>query len=208
MLTRDQVAAGTSSVVIEEMSLSPKNASDSVPKVVVNGGASGATTNVTINRLQLGGYSNHGRNGTSGLTIKGLAQGEFVDIIAVDGDVHVVDNDGIILAGFHTAGQVKVEGHSTTGFFGERVRFTCCTTDYTTSIVGEQNYACAAFYQESGPNIFHFTKGSASAEADAAAVPALGGNVAVNAIKLAAYQWNRAPTFIPNATGNPLLAHT
>jgi hypothetical protein len=190
----EQVAAGTSSVVIEEMSLSPKNASDSVPKVVVTGGASGATTNVTINRLELGGYSNHGRNGTSGLTIKGLTKGEFVDIIAVDGDVHVIDNNGLILAGFHTAGQVKVEGQSSTGFFGERVRFTCCTTDYTTNIVGVQNYACAAFYQESGPNIFHFTEGPTSTDADVA----LGGNVAVNAIKLAAYQWNRAPQHIPN----------
>ena len=105
------VSAGSSGVWIEEMSLSTKNASHSVPKVVITGGSSDKT-NVTVNRLQMGGYSSHGRVGTSGLTIKGLAEGDVVSIIGVDGDVHVIDNGGLILAGFHTGGQTKVEGDS------------------------------------------------------------------------------------------------
>jgi hypothetical protein len=124
------VGAGSSGVVIEELSISPGNASDSVPKVVVTGGSSTNPTKITINRLELGGYSSHGRSGTSGLTIQGLAKHDFVDIIGIDGDIHVIDNGGLVLAQFHTAGQTKVEGDGS-GFVGERVRFTCCTTSMT-----------------------------------------------------------------------------
>lgn len=57
--------------------------------------------------------------------------------------------------------------------------------------MGGQTYACGAFYQESGPNIFHLTGAS---EPDQSSMPSAArkGNVAINAIKLAAYQWNRA----------------
>eukprot|EP00035_Acanthoeca_spectabilis_P000344 m.72715 g.72715 ORF g.72715 m.72715 type:complete len:920 (+) comp10147_c0_seq1:27-2786(+) len=43
------------------------------------------------------------------------------------------------------------------GFFGEMMRFTCCTHDFTTRIIGPQTYAVGAYYQESGNNEFYLS---------------------------------------------------
>ena len=86
-----------------------------------------------------------------------LFGGIFGDSRKIDGDIHTVGSSGTVLVGFHTAGQVKIEpgqpadfpSSSSTngaapvatgelGFFGEMMRFTCCTEDFTTKIVGPQ----------------------------------------------------------------------
>ena len=194
------VAPGSQAqVTLEEIWLSSLNDTHNVPKVVVTGsGGKGSITNLTINRLQMGGYSSAKHTNTSGLTIQGLSKGDLVNIIHIDGDIHAIANDGLILVGFHTGGQVTIEGKSSRGFFGERVKFTCCFHDYGTKIIGPQTYACAAYYQESGPNLFKLS-GAAVEElqeeggADdhrAATTEAAGelnfGNVAINGIKLGA----------------------
>lgn len=46
------------------------------------------------------------------------------------------------------------------GFFGEMMRFTCCTHDFTTKIRGGATYVVGAYYQESGNNEFHVTSGA------------------------------------------------
>ena len=80
---------------------------DNVPKIVVSGSAGkGEITNVTINRLQMGGYSSVKHTNTSGLKITNLGTSDVVNIVHLDGDIHAIDNDGLILVGFHTAGQV------------------------------------------------------------------------------------------------------
>ena len=49
-------------------------------------------------------------------------------------------------------------------FFGEMMRFTCCTHDFTTKIIGPQTYVVGAFYQESGNMEFHLTGQTPSRE--------------------------------------------
>lgn len=81
---------------------------DNVPKVVVSGsGENGEITNVTINRLQMGGYTSVKHTNTSGLKIVGLGTNDIVNIMHLDGDIHAIDNDGLVIVGFHTAGQVR-----------------------------------------------------------------------------------------------------
>jgi hypothetical protein len=119
--------------------------------------AAAACTDVTINGLELDAYNEAMRSFTSGVRAVNLAKCDILDIVAIDGDIHTVGSSGTVLVGFHTAGQVKIEpgqpadfpsSSSTTGaapvatgelgFFGEMMRFTCCTEDFTTKIVGPQ----------------------------------------------------------------------
>jgi hypothetical protein len=82
--------------------------------------------------------------------------------------------------------QVTLEGQSS-GFFGERVKFTCCFHDFGTKIIGAQTYACAAYYQESGPNLFQLM---AAVPGQEDSEPTSGsGNVAINGIKLGSTNW-------------------
>eukprot|EP01079_Euglenida_sp_SAG-EU17-18_P004646 gene4646-847_t len=173
-------------VRLEQLSVRLLYSNASLPKVTIAGSraSQGPCTNVTVYRLELGGYGSSQHNGTSGLTVSGLSECDGVDVVHMDGDIHALDNAGLVLTGFHTAGQVTLEGESP-GLFLQRVRFACCTADFTTKIVGAQTYACAAFYQESGPNIFQLTAPPGLAGGAGAAA----GAVAVNAIKLSATDW-------------------
>jgi hypothetical protein len=64
---------------------------DNVPKVVVSGsGGKGDITNLTINRLQMGGYSSVQHTNTSGLKIVGLDPSDIVNIIHVSNIVNVI----------------------------------------------------------------------------------------------------------------------
>lgn len=138
--------------------------------------AAAACTDVTINGLELDAYNEAMRSFTSGVRAVNLAKCDTVDVIAIDGDIHTIGNSGTILVGFHTAGQVKIEpakpadesassratvavpaSTGELGFFGEMMRFTCCTEDFTTKLVGPQTYVVEAFYQESGNFEFHLT---------------------------------------------------
>lgn len=82
--------------------------------------------------------------------------------------------------------QVTLEGQSS-GFFGERVKFTCCFHDFGTKIIGAQTYACAAYYQESGPNLFQLM--AAAPGVQHSEPGARSGNVAINGIKLGSTNW-------------------
>ena len=148
--------------------------------------AAAACTDVTLHGLELDAYNEKMRSFTSGVRAVGLAKCDIVDVIHIDGDIHAVGSSGTILVGFHTAGLVKIEPAAAAaavsidddtggsgeddddasmavaptgadGFFGEMMRFTCCTHDFTTKIIGPQTYAVGAFYQESGNMEFHLT---------------------------------------------------
>jgi hypothetical protein len=125
--------------------------------------AADACTDVTITGLELNGYNEEMRSFTSGVRAQNLAKCDIVDVVHIDGDIHAVGSSGTILVGFHTAGQVKIEpsppqaatapkmsvaaavaASGVRGFFGEMMRFTCCTHDFTTKIVGPQTYAVGA----------------------------------------------------------------
>lgn len=193
------VAAG-SQVHLEEFSLRILNKTDSVPKILVTGTAgtistgaegtstlsSAACTNVSVNRVNAGGYGSVSHTGTSGLRMVNLAKCDVVNVHHMDGDMHAKNNDGVVLTGFQTAGGLVLEG-SSEGFFGQRVRFTCCTHDFTTKVLGGQTYACAAYYQESAPNIFGCMAPVGTNAGEGA--PGRVGNVAINAIKLSATNW-------------------
>ena len=151
------------------------------------------------------------RSFTSGLRAVNLAKCDIVDVIAIDGDIHAVGSSGTVLGGFHTAGQVKIEpgkpadespssfqgavdsvSTGELGFFGEMMRFTCCTEDFTTKIIGPQTYAVEAFYQESGNFEFHLTDDTPNkagqltgslADEHAAGAATATGLIAINGIK-------------------------
>ena len=166
-----------------------------------------ACTDVTINGLELDAYNEAMRSFTSGVRAVNLAKCDIVDVIAIDGDIHTIGSSGTVLVGFHTAGQVKIEPGKPAdtsslpavsasvptgelGFFGEMMRFTCCTEDFTTKIIGPQTYVVEAFYQESGNFEFHLTDDTpnksgqltgALAEKSSAATAT--GLIAINGIK-------------------------
>lgn len=144
---------------------------------------------VTIHGLELNGYDEMARSWTSGVLLQNLAQCDVVDVIHMDGDIHSVGNAGTVLVGFHTAGKVVLEPppapatQPASGFFGEMARFTCCTKNFTTHIIGPQLYAVGAFYQESGNNEFRFTGAPAGGTSAALGKPGTRGTVAINGIK-------------------------
>ena len=113
------VAPG-SQVHLEEFQLNTLNSTDNTTKLLITGTtpaseidkSAAACTNVTINRVYLGGYSSSKHISTSGLRIQGLSKRDIVDITSVDGDIHAMNNDGLILTGFHAAGQLVLEGQS------------------------------------------------------------------------------------------------
>ena len=128
--------------------------------------AAAACTDVVIHGLELDAYNEAMRSFTSGVRAVNLAKCDIVDVIHIDGDIHTVGSSGTVLVGFHTAGQVKIEpapasaglhpsadallqtdaqreaaaaaASGELGFFGEMMRFTCCTADFTTKIIGPQ----------------------------------------------------------------------
>ena len=193
------IAPGTQ-VWVEEFEIQLPHPNATLSRLRVRGGArtswatphtpsaASASTHVIVNRLSFDGYGSD-RDHPNGLEIRGLAAGDVVDVIGIDGDVKVADNapGSVVVVGFHTAGLVEAVGTNTeSGFFGELVRFACCSKNFTTTIRGSQAYAVGAFYQESGPSTFHLlSMDSVGSEA------APRGNVAINGIKLFSTSWRQ-----------------
>ena len=109
--------------------------------------------------------------------------------IAEEEEEEEVDRQGV--AGAAVAAAAAASGEL--GFFGEMMRFTCCTADFTTKIIGPQTYVVEAFYQESGNFEFHLSDERTETTKDKTGLPTgslaakLGdaprGRVAINGIK-------------------------